>query len=103
MTKVINRELINAWNRAADAARGTDNWYTFGLYHEWLNNTKWAGLGNRGNIRGAYIPRHDEKFYAKKIKGEIYIYWECLTEKERWLLNDIAIAFFGLDIWSEAK
>ena len=96
MTKAINKELIYAWNRAADEARGSDEWYTFGLYHEWLNVKKWVGLGHRGTIRSAYIPRHDEKFYAKKIKGETYIYWECHMEKERWLLNDIAIAFFGL-------
>ena len=96
MKKTISKELIDAWNRAANAARGTDNWYTFGLYHEWLNGTKWIGYGHKGTIRYEYIPRGYEVFYAKKIKGEIYIYWDCCMEKERWLLNDIAIAFFGL-------
>lgn len=96
MKKIISRELIDAWNRLAEASRGTDNWLMFSLVHEWLNGKKWVTFYNRSTIRGSYIKSDTEEFYIKTIKGETFIYWENRTEKERWYLNDTAKAFFNV-------
>ena len=92
----VTRERINAWNNMVELSRGTEAWYTFALYHEFISESgkKWISFNRLSGIRDGYIEHDGERFYLKTIKGETYLYWEYLTDKERWLLDDLAKAFF---------
>lgn len=94
---IITRKQINAFNAMNAALRGKENYDLFYTMHEYLNGTRWCYLGWGIGIRFANLENKGEEFYLKCIKGEWYVYWEYLTEKERFLLkNDVSKAFFGI-------
>lgn len=93
----ISREQVNAWNRMAENVKGTSNYYIFDLWHEYQDvDRRWKGLGY-GNIRQSMIEIAGEEFFIKKIKGNVWIYWEYRGDSERWLLSDLARAFFNVE------
>lgn len=92
----VTREQVDAWNRMHEAARGTQAWCDFNLYEEYKDvNGRWYGLGFNG-IRNARIENEGEEFYTRRIKDNVYLYWEYRGDTERWLLNDLAQAYFGI-------
>lgn len=99
----ITRDQINAWNRMVNEIAGTKLWHRFVLCKEYKNNTRWVYLTHNASIRACYKEQDGEKFYLKPIKNkitgedDIWMYWENRmgTDSERWLLNDLAIDFFG--------
>lgn len=92
----ISRDQIKAWNRLGDAMRGKANYYVFTLYHEYKDtNGRWKELGH-GLIRNARIDKPEDEYYIKKIRDEIYLYFEDRTDSERWLLSDLARAYFDI-------
>ena len=95
--KIITREQINTFNAMNEALKGTEQYNLFYTMHEYLNGTRWYYLGWSRGIRSSYLERSNEQFYLKCIKGQWYVYWESLTEKERFLLNDVSKAFFGIE------
>lgn len=97
MAKIaVTREQINNWNRMRETTLGTPNYHMFSLAHEYkAMNGHYTFLG-WGGVREHYIEHPNEVFYIKKIKDETYLYWEYLTDCERWTLSDLAKAFFGV-------
>ena len=93
MKKVVNREMVEAYNRIAETFRGSNDFHKFLCSNEWLNGTKWV-LSGYYLIRSSYLPREDETFYIKKIGEYTYLYYENRNEKERFCLSDVAIAYF---------
>ena len=95
---IISRESIESWNRLGEAMRGKANSYVFTLYHQYKNtNGRWEELGH-GLIRNARINHPSDKYYVKTIKGETWLYFtDCSGDFERWLLSDIAKAYFNIE------
>ncbi|MBO7211060.1 MAG: hypothetical protein J6V44_08710 [Methanobrevibacter sp.] len=94
MTKVIiNRTQVEAYNRLANAFRGTSHFEAFVLANEWLHGTRWV-LSGYYLIRDKYIARDDEIFYIKRVGDYTYLYYENRNEKERFCLTDGAEAYF---------
>ena len=97
MTKqIIAREQIDAWNRMFEAVKGTANYSIFSLSHEYKNTSGNYTFLGWGNVRAHYIPHPNETFYIKTIKGVTYLYWEDCNDIERWVLSDIAKAYFNV-------
>ena len=93
----ISREQVNAWNRMAENVKETSNFYIFDLWHEYQDvDGKWKGL-SYGKIRHSMIEIAGEEFFIKKIKGNVWLYWEYRGDFERWLLSDLAIAYFNAE------
>lgn len=95
MKKVITREMVETWNRLAEATRGTQSFYTFTLYKEYFFGTRWHE-GGWSLIRNGRYPHPSDRYYIKTVKGTTYLYFEDCAEKERWILGDLAKAFFGI-------
>lgn len=101
----ITRDQINSWNRLVNEVAGTKLWHRFVLCKEYKNNTRWVYLTHNASIRASYLEQAGEKFYLKPIKNkitgenDIWLYWENAngTDAERWLLNDLALDFFGYE------
>lgn len=92
----VTREQVEAWNRMLDAARGTQTFYAFPLYKEYKDaDGRWKGLGYSG-IREARIEIEGEEFYIRRIKDNVYLYWKHRGDAERWILNDLVKAYFGV-------
>lgn len=92
----IAKAEIDKWNRMAESVKGTNSWALFNLWHDGIDhNGKWFALGNDHNIRAHMIPHPSDHYFIKKIKGNTWLYFEdCAGIQERWLLSDLAIAFF---------
>lgn len=92
----VSREQIDAWNRLAEAVKGTSSYYVFSLWHEYKDvNGRWQELSH-GTIRSNRIELEGERFYVRKIKDNFWLYWEYRGEAERWLLSDLAKAYFDV-------
>ena len=93
--KVISYDEIMRWNQMLESAKGKTSYYTFTLWHEGRDeHGRWFELGH-GNIRAHMISHPSDVYYIKKIKDEIWLYFEqCGTVEERWLLSDVARAYF---------
>lgn len=91
--KIISREQVEAYNRLANAFRGTNHFSDFTLCNEWLNGKRWV-LSGYYLIRNAYLPREDEIFYIKTVGEYTYLYYENRNDKERFCLTDAAKAYF---------
>ena len=92
----IAKAEIDKWNRMAESVKGTNSWALFNLWHDGIDhNGKWFALGNDHSIRAHMIPHPSDHYFIKKIKGNTWLYFEdCAGIQERWLLSDLAIAFF---------
>lgn len=103
MAKVtVTREQVDAWNRMFEAGKGTANYAVFSLCHEYKNTRgNYVYLG-WGDVRAHYIPHPSDRFYIKTVKGETYLYWEDCNDTERWLLGDVAKAYFNVQKGVEA-
>lgn len=92
--KEIPREMIDAYNRLAEALKGREYYYLLNMYHEFKDvSGKFKSL-NHGLIRNHYLEHEGERFFIKKIKHELWLYWEYRGACERWLLNDLSRAYF---------
>lgn len=92
--KAISREMIDAYNRLAEALNGREYYYLLRMYHEFKDvSGKFKSL-NHGLIRDHYLEHEGEIFFIKKIKNASWLYWEYRGECERWLLNDLSRAYF---------
>lgn len=90
----VSREQVDAWNRMAEAVRGTNNYYVFTLWHEYKTiHGRWSGIGY-SLVRQSRIGIEGEEFYIKKHKDNVYLYWEFRGDAERWLLGDLGRAYF---------
>lgn len=92
----IAKAEIDKWNRMAESVKGTNSYALFSLWKDGIDhNGKWFALGNDHNIRAHMIPHPSDCYFIKKIKGNTWLYFEdCAGIQERWLLSDLAIAFF---------
>lgn len=96
MKQEVTREQIRTWNRMFEASKGTNKYLVFSLQKEWMNGKRWTFEGH-GDIRGMYIERPFDHYFIKKVGENSYLYYEdCGGVQERWLLSDIAKAFFGV-------
>lgn len=91
----ISRDQIKAWNRLGEAMRGKANYYVFLLQHESKDdNGKWEIFGH-GLINNYRSESESDRYYIKKVKDAVYLYFENETGSQRWLLSDIAQAYFN--------
>jgi hypothetical protein len=97
---IITRDQINGWNRIAEAVKGTQSYYCFTMWHEFKDVSGRFQPLSHSTIRAHMIEIEGEEFYIKKVKGELWLYWEYRGDCERWCLSDIARAYF--DIKEEA-
>lgn len=102
--QVISRDQINSWNRMVGEIAGTKLWDRFSLQNEYKDGSRWVYLTHTASIRVCYTEQAGERFFIKTTKNRIsgennfWLYWEnCSgTDSERWLLNEMALEFFGV-------
>ncbi len=91
----IPKTEIDKWNRMLRSAEGSSTCCTFTLWHEGIDeHGRWFELGF-DNIRAHMISHPSDCYFIKKIKENTWLYFEdCAGIQERWLLSDVARAFF---------
>ena len=95
ITAYITRDRIEAWNRIVNEVAGTRLYNRFALQKERKEEDRWTFIGFYP-IRLCYKAQEGERFYIKKIKKNLWLYWANPEgeEQERWLLTEMAERFF---------
>lgn len=92
---MVTREQIERYNAMHNATKGTNNYGVFSLFHQWKNpgGKTWSSRGSWGGI----IQYVSGEYYIKKVRDTYYIYWESVSDMDRWeLCSEVARAYFGI-------